>query len=159
MLVDNRLAVDVEALFRPIRYQTRTDSPRVTSFDTIHGTALEIPVIVSYHFLVRSAVSPFAGAGLIPYEKSWGRDDAHSIIHDQGDRETNVVFSFPGFNSESKPLLLRAGVSFGRTRWLIRPEIRYTHSSGSSGRTPNQWDAFVNVAYRWLEHETSKAGP
>src|SRR5689334_16231549 len=50
LLVDERLAVDVEGVFRLIRYETVRDSERITSFDTIRATAFEVPVIVSYHF-------------------------------------------------------------------------------------------------------------
>src|SRR5689334_20324122 len=41
VFVDDRLAVDVEALFRPVRYETDSTSPTISSFDRVHATALE----------------------------------------------------------------------------------------------------------------------
>ena len=157
MFVDDRLAVDVEALFRPVRYETDIVAPSVSTFDKTRATSLEIPVIISYHF-GHSRFRPYVGGGLMPYEKSWGRIDGHGIIHNQGNRETYVVFTYYGFSSNSAPLLFNAGVTYSINRWLIRPETRYTHSSGSSGRRPDQWDAFVGGTFRILQHRTSKAG-
>src|SRR5437773_330042 len=68
LFVDDRLAVDVEALFRPVRYETDIAGPSVSTFDKTRATALEIPVIASYHF-TRRLLRPFVGAGLIAYEK------------------------------------------------------------------------------------------
>src|SRR5207302_1484957 len=81
MFVDDRLAVDVEGLFRPVRYETDTINPSIGTFDKTRATALEIPVIMSYHFVSLGGFRPFVGAGLTPYEKAWGRIDAHSILH------------------------------------------------------------------------------
>jgi hypothetical protein len=155
--VDNRLAVDVEPLFRPIRYETDEFGPRVSTFDTTRATSLEIPVIVSYHFTPRQ-LRPWAGAGLIAYEKSWGRVDGRGVIHDQGDRQTHVVFTFSGVKPTTPPLIVNAGLDYFRNGWSLRPEIRYTHSTGSSGRRPDQWDALIGVTFRVFEHRAAKAG-
>jgi hypothetical protein len=158
MFVNDRLAVDVEALFRPVRYEVDTTNPAVSSFDTTRATALEIPIIVSYHH-GHGRLRPYAGAGLIPYEKAWGRIDAHSILHNQGDRQTHVVFTYTGFTSTTTPLIVAGGMDYDKGRWRIRPEIRYTHSDGSSGRRPDQWDALVGVSFRAFQFGNKRNGP
>jgi hypothetical protein len=121
--------------------------PVITSFETTRATELEIPVIVSYHF-GQGRVRGYAGGGLVPYEKAWGRIDARSILHNQGDRQTNVVFSFSGLSSNSTPLILSAGMDYLKGRWVFRPEFRYTHSNGSSGSAVNQFDIFLGISFR-----------
>jgi hypothetical protein len=158
LFVDDRVAVDVEVLFRPVRYETDTTSPSISSFDTTRATALEIPIIVSYHF-GDGPVRPYAGVGLIPYEKAWGRIDAHSILHNQGDRQTHVVFTYQGFRSRTVPLIVDGGIDYDKGRWRIRPEIRYTHSEGSSGRRRNQWDVLAGVSFRAFQSGTKRKGP
>ena len=95
LFVDDRLSVDVEAIFRPVRFETRSEETCCTFIDTVRATALEVPIFVSYRF-GRSNLRPYVGAGLIPYEKQWGRIDAHNTFHDRGDLQTNVVFTYPG---------------------------------------------------------------
>lgn len=94
LFMDNRFGVDVEALFRPIRYKTESEDTCCSSSDSTRATALEVPVIGSYHF-GNHTIRPYAGAGLIIYERQWGRVDTRTILHNQGNIRPTLCSHMP----------------------------------------------------------------
>jgi hypothetical protein len=68
------------------------------------------------------------------------------ILYDQGNRETHVVFHYGPFRSEgSSPFLLGGGFDLTASSVTIRPQLRYTHWSGSTVRRPHQWDFLISI--------------
>lgn len=141
----DRLAVDVDVIFRPVRFESRSEETCCTLIDTIRATSLEVPVFVSYRF-GNSSLRPYAGAGIVPFETQWGRIDTHNTFHDRGDLQTHVVFSYPGIASTLSPpaFVFGGGAAFPMGKLLLRSELRYTRWSGQLLRQ-DQWDVLLSV--------------
>jgi len=151
VLVQDSLVVDVDAIFRPVRYDQRTEESCCSTLEAVRATAVELPVFVSYRAR-RVRLRPYAGAGLVLYEKQWGKTDTRNTLHQQGDRQTHVVFRYPSFGSSSlpPPLLFGGGVVLSEGGVVLRPELRYTHWRGQTLRSLNQWDVFLGIGFSVL---------
>jgi hypothetical protein len=147
MVLDDRFAVELDGLYRPIRFQTTDADPTSAGFEFTRAHSVEVPLFASYRFRV-AALRPFAGAGLILYDRVWGKTDARRILHDQGDRETHVIFHYGPFRSEgSAPFLLGGGFDLAASSLTIGPELRYTHWGRSTVRRPHQWDFLISITH------------
>src|SRR5260370_29787383 len=110
--VGQQFAVEVDGLYRPVRFQAQQTDAHITILQSTRATAVELPVLAKYRFNA-GAPRPFAEFGFIGYDRLWGTTKSHGILHDQGDRETNVVFHYqPGPSGSSPPFLPASGFEF-----------------------------------------------
>lgn len=132
----DRIHVTFGAMYMPVSFREfgTVDYPpvrRVTS--TTHGTSWEFPLLGDYRWL-HSAVRPFSGGGLVIANRTSGN---------QG-----------GEPSQSPAPVVSGGVEWSRHRFVIRPEVRYTHyrendnSTVSVGRPSTQIQILIGVTYR-----------
>jgi hypothetical protein len=132
----DRIHVTFGAMFMPVSFREigTVDNPpvhRVTS--TTHGTAWEFPLLGDYRWL-NGAVRPFSGGGFVIANRTSG----------------NQTYG----PSQSPAPIVSGGVEWLRQRFVIRPEIRYTHyhqndnSNVAVGRPSTQIQILIGVTYR-----------
>jgi Outer membrane protein beta-barrel domain len=145
--VGQQFGVEVDGLYRPVRFQTQEADAHITFLRSTRATSVELPVLAKYRFNA-GGPRPFAEFGFIVYDRLWGTTTSHGILHDQGDRETNVVFHYqPGPSGSSPPFVAGGGFEFyaGSFRWS--PKVRYTRWIDDPVRRKNQWDFLLEIKY------------
>jgi hypothetical protein len=140
-----RFLVEINGVYRPIRFETVERNTCCTFTRTTRAHSVEVPVVANYRFTA-GRVRPFVGFGFMIYNRLWGSTDSHGVLHDQGDRQTHVVFHFrERSESPSQPFLTGAGLEFSRGSITLRPQLRYTRWIGVSTRRHNHWEILVGV--------------
>jgi len=146
--VGSQFGVEVDGLYRPVRFQTQQNVPQITIFRSTRASSLELPVLAKYRFNGEKRRAS-AEVGFIVYDRLWGTTNSRSILHYQGDRETNVIVHYQPPPSGSSPsLVVGAGVEFAAGSFRWGPKLRYTRWIDDPVRKKNQWDLFVGITYQ-----------
>jgi hypothetical protein len=151
-LIVDRVRIELDAIFKPVRFETVETEACCTAVKSVRGTSLEIPLFVSYRFNQRNQRwHPFLGGGMVLYDRTWGRVDVHNTFHDRGDLETRVVTSLHNNSARNltPPFIAGGGLEFAANRFSIRPELRYT-----TWRR-NQVDLFLGIEWRTFQKRKS----
>ena len=127
----DRIHVTFGAMYMPVSFRSTgtTCCPIAHPITSTHGASWEFPLLGDYRWL-NGAVRPFSGGGLMI-----------------GNRTS-------GGQSQSPAPVVSGGVEWLRQRFVIRPEVRYTHypqhpsSNVAVGRPRTQIQILIGVAYR-----------
>jgi hypothetical protein len=112
VLLTEKWRVEFGASYMPFSYRTTgtTCCPISHPVNTTHGTAWELPALVTYRWS-NSGLRPFSGGGF--------------VVHD----------ATSGSPSQAPAPVIRGGVELGKERWAVRPEFRYVFYSQRADST------------------------
>jgi hypothetical protein len=129
-VVMDRVAVEFDAVYKPMRFRSSFSSPFVLPISTTRAASWEFPLIADYRFLSGS-VRPYGGGGLLLGQSLSGTTDTQTV-----DLRTGAVTtsrgSFRPFLSQLPAYVINGGLEWSRSKLVIRPELRFTRWSSVS---------------------------
>jgi hypothetical protein len=147
----DRLAVQVDALYKPLRYDATFSSAFFVSYGNSSTLAdwWEFPITAKW-YLARRDIQPFIQGG-ISFNSVDGTTVFHTINPFNG---TDVRSSWP-FRLDKSPMGFVAGSGLEFKTWKIHiaPGFRYTHWTGATSEPgyyaePDQFDVLVGFTFR-----------
>jgi hypothetical protein len=145
-LLRDRLLIQLDAMYKPLRFQSRSVRPTDSAVFEIRGASFEFPVVFDYLFS-KGKRRPFAGIGMVAGHITTGTLESHGTAG--GPVETPFVGQF--FLKHQLPAFIANGGMEWRTRALaIRPDVRYTHWNEKRGLAirPDQLEITVGLSLR-----------
>ena len=143
----DRLLVQFDALYKPIRGTATDTTPTAVLTRTSRAGSWEFPLLFDYRFLHRT-VRPFAGGGAVIGQTISGTSDLAGAY-------ANVVAPIPGTfyaNVSQHPAsVVNAGIEWSRSNLVIRPELRYTRwrkSRTGPRRKADQFEFLIGFSLR-----------
>jgi hypothetical protein len=152
MILNDQLEIEFDAIYKPVRFfGSSTLGPGLQSSSTTRGSSWEFPLLVNYRFL-RRQIRPFGGSGIVMGALLKGATDTRTM-----DSRTGVEsFSSGPFRdsvmNQGAALVINGGLEWRNSRFLIRPEIRYTHRPDANQNTgllrePNQFEYLIGFSF------------
>jgi hypothetical protein len=140
----DHLAVQVDALYKPVRFNTTTNFSGISSSSSTRAKWWEF-VTAKWRFS-QKAVQPFVEGGF-SFNRVKGKTDSFAF-----NSSTNTATSSSTtFRLDYSPfgMVAGGGIEFSEWRFRILPELRYTHWTSSSQTgvhtSPDQFDILVGV--------------
>jgi hypothetical protein len=136
----NRVLVQLDAMYKSFRGSENFNPPTGTTFN-LRAASFEFPLVADYLF-TKGTLRPYAGIGAVA---------AHII---NGTIETGLTTSpFEGqllLRPQLPAYVANAGLEWDRSRFALRPEIRYTKWSMDQGfhMVENQVEISVGLSLR-----------
>ena len=133
VVVYDRVAVEFDALYKPIEFRSSVFTGTSTSTSVIRGSSWEFPLIANYRFLNRP-VRPYGGGGMLL-------------------GQTLNTGQFRTFLNQLPAFVLNGGLEWPMSRLVLRPELRYTRWSAASqstaaARRENQFEYLIGFSFR-----------
>jgi len=151
VILHDQIAVEFEAIYKPIRfYESVRTGPVLQSFSTTRGSSWEFPLLVNYRFF-RRPIRPFGGGGIVPGATLDGTTETRTVDLQTG-AERFSTGPFRGSVENLGPaLVVNGGLEWRNSRFLIRPELRYTRRPDASQNTflfraPNQFEYLIGFS-------------
>lgn len=145
----DRLAVQVDAVYKPVRFTTSMNIPGISSSSSsTRARWWEFPVTAKWRFSQKD-VQPFAEGG---FSLNHVKGTTDSFTNDVS--ANTATRSSTTFRLDESPfgIVAGGGIEFGEWRFRISPQLRYTHWTSSSQpgiyAWPDQFDILVGVALR-----------
>jgi len=143
------LGVQVDALYKPLRYETTWSDPRTSVASSTGATWWEFPITGKWRFSGQGW-QPFAGGG-ITFSRVKGTTEANVIQIASG---TQTRSSSPWrLDDVHLGFVTGGGVELKAGHFRVAPEFRYTHWNRQSYQPgkyawPNQFDVLLGFAFR-----------
>lgn len=151
VLFDDRIAVEFEAIYKPVRfYESARTGPSTQSYSTIRGSSWEFPLLANYRFL-NNPIRPFGGGGFVLGTTLNGTIETRTVDLQTGG-ETLSAGPFSGsIDNLGLGLVVNGGLEWRHSRFVIRPEFRYTRRPDATQstflfRTPNQFEYLIGFS-------------
>jgi len=145
----DRVVVQLDALFKPVRFLTdETTTVATISLDT-HGGSWEFPLLFDYRFF-RGELRPYTGGGTVLGQILYGTTESRTTVLSNG-RVDHTYGQFWTINNQFPAYIANAGVEWNRSRVVIRPEVRYTRwhdSRGGPKRRRDQVEFLIGLSLR-----------
>jgi len=151
IVIRDRVQVEVEALYRPLRLSMDSaslDSPS-SSVTRTRGSLWDFPLVANYRFF-SGAVRPYGGGGLVLATWESGTQENRYIT--TAGTELRNSFDIGG-RDWFPAYIINAGVEWNSRHLAIRPEVRYSGLDGRPfrwNRHPNQLEFFIGFSIRAL---------
>jgi hypothetical protein len=152
VILHDQIAIEFDAIYRPIRFfgSSRT-GPTLQSLSTTRGSSWEFPLLVNYRFF-RRPIRPFGGGGILVGATLDGTTETRTLDLQTG-VESFSTGPFRGSVENLGPaLVVSGGLEWRNSRFLIRPELRYTRRPDASQNTflfraPNQFEYLIGFSF------------
>src|SRR5262249_1071042 len=152
VILRDQIAIEFEAIYKPIRlYESVFTFPALQSFSTTRGSSWEFPLLVNYRFL-RRPVRPFVGFGFVSGATLHGTPQTRTVdLQSGGESFQNGPFR-DSVENLGLALVFNGGLEWRNSRFLIRPEFRYTGRPDASQntflfRTPSQFEYMIGFSF------------
>ena len=151
----DRVAVELDSLYKPIRGRGGAFSPTLPTTSSTHGSSWGFPLVADYQ-LVKSPVRLYLGGGMMAGETTTGTTEIRTT-----DTRTGVTTvrteEFHAFPSQLPAYIVNGGLEWRGTRIVIRPELRYTRwspvsQSTNAARHRNQFEYLIGFSFRGYKH-------
>ncbi len=154
-LLYDRLTVELDALYKPVRGRGTTFSATFPMTSSTHGSSWEFPLVADYH-VTKSPVRLYFGGGLVVGETTTGTTEIRTTDAQTGAATVRTT-AFRA-SHQSPAFVANGGMEWRAARVVIRPELRYTHWSAISqdtiaARHPNQFEYLIGFSFRGYKHD------
>lgn len=150
-IVLDRVAIEFDAIYKPIRFTSSLSSPFTLPVNTTHASSWEFPLIADYRFL-GGPVRPYGGAGILLGQSISGTTDSRVTDLRTGTVTTSSA-SFGTFFTQLPAYVINGGLEWRTSRVVIRPELRYTRwspvgQSEAAVRPQNQFEYSLGFSFK-----------
>jgi hypothetical protein len=123
VVVYDRIAIQLDALYKRVRFFTDETAPAATISSTNHGASWEFPLVFDYRFL-HGRWRPYAGGGGVVGGILEGTRDTRGTFLNSS--RTDVSSDLFDLDNQLPAYIVNAGIEWHRGHVVIRPEMRYT---------------------------------
>jgi hypothetical protein len=134
----DRVIVQFDALYKPIRFLTNETTPVVVINRSTRGGSWEFPLVFDYEFL-HGTVRPYAGGGSVVGQTISGVTESQTKSFNTG-RMDSMSSQFGNIDNQFPAYIANAGVEWGITHVVVRPEVRYTRWDNTNGEPKRRRD-------------------
>jgi len=150
-LIHDRVAVEFDALYKPIKFRENVFSSITPSSSTTRGSSWEFPLLGNYRFLSGPA-RPFGGGGILLSATMSGTTEGRTVDTRTG-VETSSTSRFRSFFKQLPAYVVNGGLEWRTSHVVVRPELRYTHwssvsQSTSVARREDQFEYLIGFSFR-----------
>jgi hypothetical protein len=146
VVVYNRVGIQFDAIYKPIRGSGSFFSPNAPSTSTMRGSAWEFPLLANYRIL-HGALRPFGGGGLVLGQKVSATAETRTTDLLRNGLVTTSTFPCCFVFETGTAWVVNGGLDWRLGYISIQPELRFTHWPGptQSGtfHTPHQFEYLI----------------
>ncbi len=143
----DRVLVQFDALYKPVRLSTLTTIAAGTTVSTTRAASWEFPLVFDYRFF-HGNTRPYAGGGMVLGQILDGTTE--SVFLNRG-TEVRTSSQFAAPVNQLPAYVTNAGIEWNASRAVIRPELRYTRwddSKSSLRRRRDQFEFVIGFSVR-----------
>jgi hypothetical protein len=147
----DRVLVQFDALYKPIRSVTNDTTPAASFTTTARAASWEFPLVFDYLFLNR-AVRPFVGGGMVAGQTVGGTAKTQGAFTTTGIPIVSET-QYYADTAQFPAYVANAGIEWNKSAVVIRPELRYTRwdeTLGSPKRKLDQFEFLLGFSLRPL---------